>query len=185
MSGFWKSLMVVLVALKHSGVLLAQGQEVPVFKQISHPFMPAITSEYFYFSKDGLIWFSTTKGLTSFDGSEIVYYSTAEQAEQFRLSNITTMTEDDNDNLYMGTESQVLTYNRASRNFTLLPLVYPEGINDLNIRVRSLYLDNSRSLYIGFSSIGMEVYDLQTKKIEQFSPGNSREKDCRCEYFAL
>jgi hypothetical protein len=181
MSGFWKALMVVLIALRHSGVLLAQGQEVPVFKQISHPFMPAITSEYFYFSKDGLIWFSTTKGLTSFDGSEIVYYSSAEQAEQFRLSNITTMTEDENDNLYMATGSQVLTYNRASRNFTLLPMVYPEGITDLNIRVRDLYLDNGRYLFIGFSSIGMQVYDLQTNKIEQFSPGDTREKDCRCD----
>lgn len=181
MSGFWKTLVVVLIALNHSWLLVAQGQKVPVFKQISHPFMPAITSEYFYFSKDGLIWFSTTKGLTSFDGSEIVYYSTTEQAEQFRLSNITTMSEDDNDNLYMGTESQVLTYNRASRNFTLLPLLYPEGTKDMTTRVRSLYLDNGRYLYIGFSSIGMQVYDLQTKKIEQFFPGDTRGKDCRCD----
>ena len=51
------------------------GDRLPVFKQVTHPFMPPITSEYFFFSEDGLIWFSTAQGLTSFDGSDIIYYS--------------------------------------------------------------------------------------------------------------
>ncbi|MEP7373699.1 MAG: histidine kinase [Chitinophagaceae bacterium] len=187
MSGYHKTFFVVLLALTGLKDLSAQKQELPVFKEVSHPFMPTITAEYFYFSKDGLIWFSTIRGLTSFDGSEIVYYSTLEQAESFRLSNITTMAEDTSGNLYIGTESKVFSYNRSSKIFTVLPLVYPTGISDLNIRVKNLYIDNARMLYIGLSSIGMQVYDLQTKKIETFYPGTNKTKivDCNCDLLQL
>ncbi|MGK2862925.1 MAG: hypothetical protein ACSLE0_13400 [Chitinophagaceae bacterium] len=80
MAGFWKIILVAFIAIKSPGWLSAREPDMPVFKQISHPFMPTMTSEYFYFSEDGLLWFSTTRGLASFDGSEIVYYSTLEQA---------------------------------------------------------------------------------------------------------
>ncbi|MGK2862924.1 MAG: triple tyrosine motif-containing protein, partial [Chitinophagaceae bacterium] len=95
------------------------------------------------------------------------------------------MTEDTTGNLYIGTESKVLSYNRRSTVFTLLPLVYPKGVSDLNIRVRNLYMDNGRTLYVGFSSIGMQVYDLQTKKIESFFPGTNKIEDCNCELLQL
>jgi hypothetical protein len=187
MAGYNKIIFFILFALTGLTNLPAQKQELPVFKQVSHPFMPTITSEYFYFSKDGLIWFSTIRGLTSFDGSEIVYYSTLEQAESFRLSNITTMTEDTSGNLYIGTESQVYSYNRSSKIFTPLQLIYPIGISDLNIRIKNLYIDNARMLYIGLSAIGMQVYDLQTKKIETFYPGSNKTKldDCNCDLLQL
>ncbi|HRO71263.1 MAG TPA: two-component regulator propeller domain-containing protein, partial [Chitinophagaceae bacterium] len=120
MPGFWRIVLAACMVFNAPGAALSQGQEPPVFKQISHPFMPALTSEYFYFSGDGLIWFSTTRGLTSFDGSEIVYYSTSEQAENYRLNNITVMTEDDRGNLYLGTESQVISYSRSSKIFATL-----------------------------------------------------------------
>lgn len=185
MSGFTKTLLVGLFGLSSLAGLWAQQPEIPAFKRISHPFMPPITSEYFYFSKDGLIWFSTTRGLTSFDGSEIVYYSTLEQAESFRLSNITTMTEDTSGNLYIGTENQVYSYSRSKKTFTPLPLIYPRVISDLNIRVKSLYMDNNRMLYIGFSSIGMQQYDLQTKTIESFYPKPGEIKECNCDLLQL
>ncbi len=143
--------------------------------------MPAITSEYFYFSADGLIWFSTVRGLTSFDGSEIVYYSTLEQAEQFRLSNITTMTEDTLGNLYIGTENQLYQYNRSLKKFTSLPLKFPETASDLNIRVKTLYLDRNRILYIGLSSLGIQTYNLQTHKVESFTLVGGGVEECDCD----
>ena len=181
MSGIWRIVLVACLALNAPGAALSQGQEPPVFKQISHPFLPALTSEYFYFSGDGLIWFSTTRGLTSFDGSEIVYYSTPEQAEYFRLNNINVMTEDDRGNLYLGTESQVISYSRSSKTFSTLPIEYPVGISDLNIRVRSLYIDDKQSLYIGLSSIGMQIYNLGTKRIQSYYPETDRIEECNCD----
>jgi anti-sigma regulatory factor (Ser/Thr protein kinase) len=185
MPGLKTSIAAFFFLLTCSGYLPAQEQDMPVFKQVSHPFMPAITSEYFYFSADGLIWFSTTRGLTSFDGSEIVYYSTPEQAETLRLSNITVMTEDTRDNLYIGTESKVFSYNRSTRSFTALPLIYPETMDSVTMRVRSLYLDNDRWLYVGFSSIGMQVYDLLTKNNERFDPGIANAEKCECDLMQL
>ena len=82
-------------------VLLWSQEKLPVFKQVTHPFMPPITSEYFFFSQDGLMWFSTSRGLTSFDGSDVVYYSSLQQSNQFGLSRINSIVEDKKHNFYI------------------------------------------------------------------------------------
>ena len=69
-------------------LIRAQAVQVPVFKQVTHPFMPTITSQYFFFSQDGQMWFSTSQGLTSFDGSDIVYHSPLQLTTQYELSRI-------------------------------------------------------------------------------------------------
>ncbi|HEY6979130.1 MAG TPA: two-component regulator propeller domain-containing protein, partial [Chitinophagaceae bacterium] len=79
----------------------------PVFKAVSHPFMPTITSEYFYFSKDGLMWFSTANGLCSFDGSEVVQYSTQQEAYTLGLNKIRVIAEDRDNNLYIGGDNRL------------------------------------------------------------------------------
>src|SRR6187401_199504 len=54
----------------------------PVFRQVSYPFLPSVTHSYFFFSEDGLMWFSTARGLTSFDGAEAVYHSSLQEANE-------------------------------------------------------------------------------------------------------
>lgn len=175
--------MIALALLSAPG--LPAQDNFPVFKQISHPFMPALSSEYFYFSSDGLMWFSTHRGLTSFDGSEIVYYSSLEQAEQLRLSNITSLVEDKSGNLFIGTEDQVLYFNRAAKMFTPVPLSFPSGITRASVRVKSIYLDEDDRLFIGFSSLGMQVYDLKKKSVDSYDLVSFKDSDCNCDLLQL
>jgi hypothetical protein len=87
----------------------------PVFKAVSHPFMPTITSEYFYFSTDGLMWFSTAQGLSSFDGSEVVQYSSQQEAYTLGLNRIRAIAEDRDHNLYIGGDNRFLYFNRKNK----------------------------------------------------------------------
>lgn len=179
-----KFLSIALALLTAPG-LLAQEKDFPEFKQVSYPFMPALSSEYFYFSSDGLMWFSTHRGLTSFDGSEIVYYSSLEQAEQLRLSNITSLAEDKRGNLFIGTENQVLYFNRSEKKFSAVPLSFPSYITRASVRVKTIYLDDQDHLYIGFSSLGMQVYDLGNKSVRNYDLVSTGGSDCKCDLLQL
>ncbi len=179
-----KIVLIASIAIANGNLLAAQEREFPVFKLVSHPFMPSLTAEYFYFSTDGLLWFSTSRGLTSFDGSEIVYYSTRKEADRLRLSNITAMTQASNDDFFIGTESNVFFYNRKNKVFSPLPLVFPNLAGEINTRIRSLYIDRNK-LYIGLGSIGMQIYNLDTKKIETFDLGRFNYENCNCDLYQL
>lgn len=139
--------------------LYAQQQELPVFKLISHPFMPAISSQYFYFTRDGLIWFSTSRGLTSFDGSEIIYYSGQEQVSDFRLNSINAIAEDKAGNLYIAAADRLCFFNRQSKSFLMLRYrpASPEG--DLSFFVNSIFIDADGLVYIGSLYRGFFVYN--------------------------
>jgi hypothetical protein len=62
--------------------------------------IPLVTSldiryQFFFFSSDNLLWFSTRQGLTSFDGVETIsYYPDTSESAKYELSNIRAMAED-------------------------------------------------------------------------------------------
>jgi hypothetical protein len=101
----------------------AQGNlsrvRLPVFKEVTHPFIPPITSQSFFFSDDGLIWFSTARGLTSFDGPELVYHSTLEEANTFGLNRVNDIAEDKNHNFYIA-GGKILFFNRVKQTYTAI-----------------------------------------------------------------
>lgn len=144
-------------------------RDVPLFKQVTHPFMPAITSEYFYFTEDGLTWFSTARGLTSFDGSEVVYYSTLEQASTLGLTRINTMAEDRQHNLYVAGLFGLVCFNRKNKSFTPLPYTFPDTHKQSNIVFRAFYFDKDGTLYAGSASKGLFVYNPNDKKFSHYN----------------
>lgn len=131
--------------------------------------MPAITWEYFYFTEDGLTWFSTARGLTSFDGSEVVYYSTLEQAVALGLTRISAVAEDKQHNLYIAGGFGLVYYDRKSKSFTPLPYIYSDTRKQPNIRFLALYLDNDGTLYAGSGSKGLFVYNPARKKFSHYN----------------
>ena len=152
-----KAILLSLFAVSCMASLLAQPADLPVFKQVSHPFMPPITSTYFFFSEDGFIWFSTARGLTSFDGSELVYYSKLQQADTFFLNNITAITEDKNHNFYIATPVSLVYYDRKSKIFTKLPYTFTDTHSEQKIFFNSLYIDRSGLVYAGSINNGLFV----------------------------
>ncbi len=142
---------------------------IPVFKQVTHPFMPSITSAYFFFSDDGLVWFSTAQGLTSFDGSEVVYYSTLQQANTFFLNNILSIAEDKSHNFYIGTRVSLVYYNRKTKIFTALPYTFSDNHKRPNLAFDALYCDSNGLVYAGSGSQGLFIYDPGKKQFNHYN----------------
>ncbi|MFT3949769.1 MAG: hypothetical protein QM763_22590 [Agriterribacter sp.] len=174
-------LIIVLCCYKGYGQLNVPADDaMPVFKEISHPFMPTITSEYFYFSNEGLMWFSTARGLTSFDGSDVVYYSDNEQAYKLGLNKISAMLDDDSGNLYIGTANGVIVFNRARQDFKSLTCVFSDGQKLANLQVNSFYKYNATTLYIGLNHKGMLKYNMHSGTFEQVDFTAFIAEDCNC-----
>ena len=164
-----KIVLLFIVAYIPLGSLFSQREGLPVFKEVTHPFMPPITSAYFFFSEDGLIWFSTARGLTSFDGSEVTYYTSLQQANSFQLSRIFAMAEDKNHNFYLGTPAGLYYYNRKLRSLTNLPYIFSDNHKQPNIGIDALYCDNEGLVYAGSALNGLFVYDPVHKKLDHFN----------------
>ncbi|MEP7141505.1 MAG: histidine kinase [Ferruginibacter sp.] len=145
------------------------ANKLPVFKQVTHPFMPPITSAYFFFSEDGFIWFSTPQGLTSFDGSEVTYYSSIQQANSFGLNRIFSMTEDKGHNFYIGTPIGLFYYDRKSTSFTHLSYMFSDNHQRPNISFGALYFDTNGMVYAGSGANGLFIYDPVNKKLDHFN----------------
>jgi len=145
------------------------ANKLPVFKQVTHPFMPPITSAYFFFSEDGLLWFSTARGLTSFDGSEVTYYTSLQQTNSFQLSRIFAMAEDKSHNFYLGTPYGLYYYDRRSASLTNLPYIFSDDHKQPNISMVALYCDNAGVVYAGSGNNGVFVYEPSTKKLQHFN----------------
>lgn len=128
--------------------------------------MPTISSDYFYFSKDGLMWFSTSDGLSSFDGSEIVNYCTPEQTFEFGLNRIRTIAEDDSDNLYIGGDTRLSFFNRKSKTFSQLTYYSPETKESFDISAHSIYIADTREVYVGTDSKGLLIYSPRSKSFQ-------------------
>ncbi len=163
-----------IVALIPLAILYSQQEDFPVFKQVTHPFMPPITSAYFFFSEDGLIWFSTARGLTSFDGSEVTYYTSLQQTNSFQLSRIFAMTEDKSHNFYLGTPTGLCYYNRKARSLTNIPYTFSDNHKQSNIGFDALYCDNEGIIYAGSALNGLFVYDPFHKKLDHFNLNASK-----------
>ena len=151
--------------------------KLPVFKAVAHPFMPTITSDYFYFSEDGLMWFSTALGLSSFDGSEAVNYSTAEQAYTLGLNRIRAVAEDEKHNLYIAGDNKLTYFSRKNKTFTFLFYRSNETGESFDISARNIYVDRDGQVYIGTDSKGLLVYNPTLKKFAHFNLV-SEKSDC-------
>lgn len=164
-----KIVLVFIVIIIPCTGLFSQGEGFPVFKQVTHPFMPPITSAYFFFSEDGLLWFSTAKGLTSFDGSEVTNHTSLQQTNSFQLSRIFAMAEDKSHNFYLGTPTGLYYYDRQLRSLTNLPYSFSDNHKQNNIGFDALYCDNEGLVYAGSTLNGLFVYDPVHKKLDHFN----------------
>lgn len=136
--------------------------------------MPPVTSEYLYFSEDGLMWFSTSKGLTSFDGSEPIYYSNAQQAKDHWLTTISFIAEDDEHNFYITTAKKVIYYNRQSRSFTEITYSFKDNNISEETGGTALFIDRDKKVYIGTGMRGLFIYNPTTKHTEHLNLDTSK-----------
>lgn len=150
------------------------GDRLPDFKQVTHPFMPPITSEYIFFSKDGLLWFSTSEGLTSFDGSDIIYHCSKQEANSFGLGRVLAMEEDARHNFYIGTPTGFYYYNRQIRSYTQISYSYLDTHKQFSSGIYTLYLDKNGMVYGGTGNGGMFMYNPNNKQVSHYNLDESK-----------
>lgn len=150
-------------------------QEVPYFKRVTHPFMPPITSEYFFFTQDGSMWFSTAQGLTSFDGSDIVYHSTLQQSTSLGLSKISAMAEDRQHNLYLAGTLGLYYFDRTTKEFIPIITGLPDTKHREALYMASLFIDDDGKIFAGSIFHGLFIYNPMNRQTVHFNldPGKS------------
>lgn len=141
----------------------------PVFREISYPYLPISTSNAIFFSSDGLMWFSSANGLVSFDGSEVIYHSNPEQTSDFDLRSIYVFAEDASHNFYMNAREKLIYFDRKKKTFYQIDYLYKDTKSKGNIVGRSFYFDNNGQLFIGGGSTGLFIYDTATRTMEHFN----------------
>ncbi|WP_336516720.1 histidine kinase [Pollutibacter soli] len=149
-------------------VFAQQDFVTPAFRQISYPFLPLVTSSYFYFTSDGLMWFSTSRGLTSFDGSGTVQYSDESEVGKFQLSSIISIAEDKQHNLYIGTFTGLIYFDRKNGHFTSIPLD-EKGKRSPVCSINSIFIDDDGVVYAGAISAGFFIYDPGSKNLKHYN----------------
>ena len=140
---------------------IREPNNMPVFRQVSYPFLPVLTSR-FYFSDDGLMWFSTAKGLASFDGTEIVYHCNEQESLDYGLNRITCFTERADHDFYLGGNGNLLLYKRKERRFQKI-------IDSLGVAISFARPQPGGDIIMGLASRGMLVYNPSSKKIKRFN----------------
>lgn len=150
---------ILICSLLTISIYLNAQNDTLIFKQVNYAFMPAITSRYFYFTEDGLMWFSTANGITSFDGSELVYYSSEEQASKLGLTDIICIAEDKLHNLYIKGSNHLLYLNRKTNQLEILSQTKDKKNIPALMDAACIYINSNRLVFIGTIANGLFIYD--------------------------
>lgn len=123
--------------------------------------------ENIYQDKYGFMWFGTQDGLNRYDGYDfVVYKNIPGDSTSLPSSNIQTVTEDSEGNLWIGTPSWMSILNRKENNFTNYPI--GDGNNTLQQEVlilRSL-VDSKNNFWITTQTRGVQKWNKVEKKWE-------------------
>ena len=142
---------------------------IPVFRQVSNPSLPGITTPMIFFSKDGLMWFSSHRGLTSFDGSGIVFHSSLKETNEYSLNRIYKIAEDKCHNFYIGSSQGLIFFNRNTKLFSSLKYTPGKTKKEYSINAISFFIDQDETVYTGTANQGLFIYHPGNGQIEHFN----------------
>ena len=109
------------------------------------------------------MWFSTSKGLTSFDGSGTYFQSNNNESIEFGLGSIYAMVEDKAHNFYIGTDDGLVYFNRQEKIFSSIKYSFKNEKVASAINAISFFIDKDETVYIGTARQGLFVYLPSTK----------------------
>ena len=155
--------------LFHTTVLFSQQQPKLRFHKIQDELLQGAEIERFFVTKDGCLWFGTTRGLASFDGSEMVYYGNKglSSVPNFRVKDLV---EDKDGNLWIvSTEHGVIYFNRKTGLFKKPGIAINKQIQSSQIVFAKICIAKNGILWIGTWYRGFFMYDPFTNKCSHYS----------------
>ena len=122
-----------------------------------------------YTDSRGELWIGANSGLSKYnpDCDCLQQYSSGN--EEIKLTNVRSITEDLNKNIWIGTrDGNLFRYERESNSFTRMLHGQSDSLNIAYDGIWHLLVDQNNSLWIGTNS-GLIRYDINSGEIKQFS----------------
>lgn len=116
----------------------------------------------------GFVWLGTQDGLNRYDGSRFVIYKSGQKKTSLISSNIVSLCESSNGDLYIGTAASGLSiYNRATQLFEnyVNNRTQPSSIS--SNEVNRIFRDRSGALWVGTSG-GLNLFNRSSGKFKRY-----------------
>lgn len=115
----------------------------------------------------GYIWIATDKGLSRYDGFQIINFKhDASDSLSLPHANVTSLAIDNNNNLYIATHNGIARYNRDTESFTKIPGYNADPLS--NPHVRKILLKNNDTLYAATQNGVLNRILIQKNKSDYF-----------------
>lgn len=121
----------------------------------------------------GFMWFGTTDGLNRFDGQKfIVYRNDIQDSSSLGNNYVQTLFEDDERNIWVGTNSGIYIYNRKNDSFSHFKKKTKYEVS-ISGEVTRIIKSQKGQIWIATLGQGIFIYDPQTKDLIQNSKDTS------------
>jgi ligand-binding sensor domain-containing protein len=171
-----------MLFLFRPAISFCQRQPELRFHKIPDELLQSAEIERFFVTKDGLLWFGTTKGLASFDGSEMVYYGNKglNSVRNFRLQDLA---EDEDGNFWiLSPEHQLIYFNRKTGLFKKIDLSINEKIPSSQIEAVKICIDKNGLIWVGSWYRGFFVYNPKTNAHTHYNLDAHKPEDWQSRY---
>lgn len=121
--------------------------------------------ENIYQDKYGFMWFGTQDGLNRYDGYDfVIYKNIPNDSTSLPSSNIQTIAEDSEGNLWIGTPGAMSVLNRRENNFTTFPI--DQGNNNLqqDVAIFRTLVDSKNNFWITTQGRSVQRWNVSLKK---------------------
>jgi len=123
----------------------------------------------------GDIWIGASSGLSKYNPDCDTLYHYPFFIDDFKLTMVRSITEDKNNNIWIGTRNDgLIRYERKSDSFTRMLHKPSDPLNLVNDRINHLIVDQNNNLWIAANSNGATAgsglvrYNISTGKVKQF-----------------
>lgn len=121
----------------------------------------------------GFMWFGTTDGLNRFDGEKfVIYRNDIQDLSSLGNNYVQTLFEDDEQNIWVGTNSGIYIYNRKNDNFSHFKKKTKYEVS-ISGEVTKIIQSQKGQIWIATLGQGIFIYDPQTEELVQNSKDTS------------
>jgi len=106
----------------------------------------------------GFMWFSTSNGLDRFDGYEFVHFNSRNSNNLLQSDNVHCVEEDQNNNLWIGTENGLYFLNYKSGEISSASKIIGSKLGFLNRQITFITKDEQGNLWVGCNTGLSRIY---------------------------